>query len=379
MYRLPRHRRLGRLSLLLLTGLLAAVPAAAQGRSEENRRRVDEEVMWTSRPFDAINGFLVEGPFDRPSGLAYDPAAGEVFLLDVDQDRIGIFTRDLLQKFTFGGWETVPDSRRMTVAPDGRIFVLFARGDAVRAFNYRGEWLQDLVVEPIEGTPILTSIDWSPEGAILVGEGSSGRLLAIDPDDGRTLWSLGTRGYGSGRFGGIAGAAYSPDGEYLYVVDPTTPPSEDLRDRAFVVQAFDATSHRFLFGWGSHGRARDDFSSPDSIAVAPSGLVLISDTLRHVVKVFDSEGEFVMMIGGVGGEFGAFYFPTGIAVDQHHVLYVAEQLNKRIQVFQLFRDQRRRIPILQPGGRAKNLRGKPYEEVGYDAWRALDPISGGGN
>lgn len=154
------------------------------------------------------------------------------------------------------------------------------------------------------------------------------------------------------------------------MLDSSTPPSQDEQDRASVVQAFGAQDHRFRFGWGSHGLLRRQFGTPDSIAVAPSGLVLVSDTVKQMVKVFDSQGEFVMEVGGPGGGFGALYFPTDIAVDEDHVLYVAEQLNRRVQSFQLYRDRRREIPLYQPAGKAPTLLGSIDEKEGYESWRA---------
>jgi DNA-binding beta-propeller fold protein YncE len=331
------------------------------------------DVVWTSRPFDGVDGFLTEGPFHQPAGLAFDPGTGELLLLDTNQDRIGIFSRSLHQKFSFGGSEALPASRKVEVGPDGTIYALFQRTDVIRVFNYRGEWQRDIVVEPIAERVRLSSLDWGPDGLLLVGESVSGRLLALDPATGRKVWDLGTKGYGAGRFGGIAGAAMSPDGSRIYVIDPTLPTETDERDKAHVVQVFDARTRRHLFGWGSHGLDRLDFSLPDSIAVAPSGLVLVSDNLRHVVKVFDSDGAYVMMIGGIGRTLGALYYPAGIVVDQHHVLYVAEKTNRRITAFQLFREDRRRVPIFQPSGKAPSLLGKPFDTVGYSAWRELDP------
>lgn len=63
-----------------------------------------------------------------------------------------------------------------------------------------------------------------------------------------------------------------------------------------------------------------------------SGLVYVSDTARHDIKVFDDEGNLVELFGHRGNSAGTFNTPTHLAF-QDGRLYIADTLNFRVQVF----------------------------------------------
>jgi DNA-binding beta-propeller fold protein YncE len=51
--------------------------------------------------------------------------------------------------------------------------------------------------------------------------------------------------------------------------------------------------------------------------------------------VFNSEGRFLMPLGGTGKEVGQFYLPAGVWSDPRGRIYVADMFNGRIAIFQL--------------------------------------------
>lgn len=65
---------------------------------------------------------------------------------------------------------------------------------------------------------------------------------------------------------------------------------------------------------------------------AQQGIVYVSDTYAHDIKVFNDEGTLLKTIGQRGEGDGEFNFPTHLAFTNGQ-LYVTDTLNSRIQVF----------------------------------------------
>jgi DNA-binding beta-propeller fold protein YncE len=78
---------------------------------------------------------------------------------------------------------------------------------------------------------------------------------------------------------------------------------------------------------------------PTDVSVAPDGSVFVADGYGSSwVHKFDSEGKYLLSIGGPGKEPGKFQTPHGIYVDdrgEETVLLVADRQNGRLQVFDL--------------------------------------------
>lgn len=72
---------------------------------------------------------------------------------------------------------------------------------------------------------------------------------------------------------------------------------------------------------------------PTGLAFDPErGLLFVSDTVAHDIKVFDGTGQLVNTFGAPGEGEGEFNAPTHLAFSAGH-LYVSDTLNSRIQVF----------------------------------------------
>jgi DNA-binding beta-propeller fold protein YncE len=74
-----------------------------------------------------------------------------------------------------------------------------------------------------------------------------------------------------------------------------------------------------------------------SIAVAPdnSGTRAVADTSHDRVLIEDAAGHITAQVGQTGGDPGQFRGPAGVAIGADGTLYVADQVNARIQEFDL--------------------------------------------
>jgi uncharacterized protein (TIGR03663 family) len=76
----------------------------------------------------------------------------------------------------------------------------------------------------------------------------------------------------------------------------------------------------------------DSFFAPRGIALSKQGGLVLTDTGKHVLKMFDGSGSFVRTVGLPGALKGQFSEPVGIAIAQNGSIYVADTGNQRIQI-----------------------------------------------
>ena len=100
-----------------------------------------------------------------------------------------------------------------------------------------------------------------------------------------------------------------------------------------LVGAADARApFRPLGVWGGPGAAPGQFNTPNGIAVDDMGHVYVADELNHRIQKFSSHGRLLGVLGGTPGVGnGQFNAPYGVAVDGFGDVYVADTRNNRIQ------------------------------------------------
>lgn len=94
------------------------------------------------------------------------------------------------------------------------------------------------------------------------------------------------------------------------------------------------TAHaEFLFKFGSYGSGDGQFLEPHGPALDSSGNIYVADNHNNRIQVFDSSGNFLRKFGSFGGGDGQFWGPWGIALDSSGNIYVADTDDERFQVF----------------------------------------------
>jgi DNA-binding beta-propeller fold protein YncE len=92
-----------------------------------------------------------------------------------------------------------------------------------------------------------------------------------------------------------------------------------------------AEAETLLRTWGGNGAADGRFLSPGAIAV-DGGRVYVVEQGNNRVQVFDVNGKFLRKWGSAGSGDGQFNSPSGLTVEDGQV-YVTDGLNNRVQVF----------------------------------------------
>lgn len=103
------------------------------------------------------------------------------------------------------------------------------------------------------------------------------------------------------------------------------------------VQKFTDTG-AFVTEWGSTGAGDGQFNHPRGLAVDAASNVYVADTYNHRIQVFNNSGVYLTQwgTGGTGdGQFGSGQFdgPSGVALDVSGNIYVADDVNHRVQKF----------------------------------------------
>ena len=251
-------------------------------------------------------------------------------------------------------WERAPKTERII-----RVFqslrdlgtedsLSYSFGGRVRTFyvlNIPGENIPQFQqrVSAFPATPEFTSLPQTPTNTFQGGKGigrgqfdsptgiavdGTGNVLVADTNNGRIekfsstgtfLGTLGTKGTGHGQLGGPNGIAIDRSGN-LYVTEASNHRVQKLTpDGPFIAE------------WKGPDPG---FYGPRRITVGPDDSIYVVDQGHNRIAKFTPEGEVRATWGSKGIGDGKFNDPTSVAVDPStNKVYVADPINKRIQVF----------------------------------------------
>lgn len=86
--------------------------------------------------------------------------------------------------------------------------------------------------------------------------------------------------------------------------------------------------------FGRRGLFVGDLVRPKGVTADTAGNIYVVESYYDHLLVFDSQGEFLLPIGGGGSGTGQFVLPAGVWRDQRDRIYVADMFNGRVVVFQ---------------------------------------------
>ena len=150
--------------------------------------------------------------------------------------------------------------------------------------------------------------------------------VLVFSEKGDSVLAFGERGNEDGMLNFPQSVALDSAGNY-YVVDAFN----------FRIEIFDTTG-KYLRKFGAHGDAWGMFARPKGIALDSHGNIYVCDAVFHNLQIFNQQGELLLFVGKFSSENDGFQDPISLLIDQaKHELYVTDQLNSRVQVFQLIK------------------------------------------
>ena len=157
-----------------------------------------------------------------------------------------------------------------------------------------------------------------PDDTVYVADVGLQQIVAFGPDD--SLSSL----YGRpGELTNPTDAAVGPDAERLFVTD----------SKAHQVVVFDLASGELLSTFGERGEGEGQFNFPSALAFSPDRQLLVVDQINGRVQAFDLDGTFVDAFGELGTGFGSFARPKDVVVDEVGFIYVTDNAFNNVQIF----------------------------------------------
>lgn len=107
--------------------------------------------------------------------------------------------------------------------------------------------------------------------------------------------------------------------------------SDVVKDQIFV---FDLASGDKLFAFGRKGGDKGELFGPQGLAIDKQGRIFVAEQFNARVQVFDPEGQHLSMFGSRGDKEFQFEGPRGLAFDSAGNLFVAEARKASLLVFQ---------------------------------------------
>lgn len=301
---------------------VAPVTGAGSGDKAKNKHLSFQSVIKGGKQSDngALGTFkrLLIGPGDEIR-FVNPVAVGGVdnYLYIVDAGQRVVFRYDLvteiIEPIGSVGFHFVGDPGNIYVARDRTFYIVDSIGKQVIKFDEQGNVLQTFSDLANLSRPIDVFVDETTE-EVYVADGSFSHVVVFN-QFGKALRSVGQRGTGPGRFRAITAITDGPDG--LYVVDRLELP----------VQVISKTGeYKYSFG-----ESYQVF--PTAIAVTEDRVAYVADKSDNTIRIYQ-DAELLAVVGGTGSAPGRFRLITGMWIS-NGLLYVADSMNKRIQVMQI--------------------------------------------
>jgi DNA-binding beta-propeller fold protein YncE len=290
---------------LALLALLSPAAAAAELRFEHLRSigdRIDRE----------------PGATNYPSGVTVDPKTGDVFVMDLLNNRIQRF--DKANK-PVAMWDC-RQALGITVDPEtGDVWAAMWKSHKVIKYSKTGQVLLELGTGQVGDAPGEFNgphdVSVDPRSGDLYVLDTFNKRVQVFSRDGKHLRSF------SGDFIQPFGIAVHPKGEFLIIANTA--------NRELLKYGLDG---QLIERWKRPGSAPGELRWPRNVAVDAAGFIYVADTDNERAQKLDKDGKFVQFIQGPNDRAHGSFHPRAIEVNPATgEVYAAAAYAQRIDRF----------------------------------------------
>lgn len=299
--------------------------------SQLDIEKTSSQLFW-----DSIAGEDAPRSLLKPVEVKSVPELNKFFVSDISRGAVVVFDIAAKAMRTLEIPDGAPLLRLpLSIAIDkkGFIYVLERRSASVLVFDNLEKYRKTFSLKAVSvNSPTSMLID-KKNDHIYVADASSRKIVVTDIN-GKFIRSIGGLGEEDGQFNLPVAMAINSQGE-LIVADAFSAN----------IQIFD-NNGRFIRKFGKRGDSLGNFQLIKALAVDSSDNIYIVDGRAHNILIFNQQGELLLIFGGFyavseTGKIapGGFSLPIGIDIDSTDKIYVVDQMNARIQIFQYFSEE----------------------------------------
>ena len=251
------------------------------------------------------------------------PAKARIKLEAVIQGRADVevtsrFKKKLLRVSGQNPYDTLKKPFAVAFDLQGRILVSDTGNSALIRFDRNDRRMDVLGTQGSIKLKSPMGIGVAPEGMIYVADLGLAQVVGFD-SEGKIVAAIGR----PGELENPTDVAVSPDGKRLFVAD----------SKAHRIVVFDRESGEKLSTFGTQGEGEGEFAFPTSLTFGPEGNLFVVDQINCRVQLFDSEGRYLDQFGERGSGFGQFARPKDVVVDEVGFVYVTDAQFDNFQIY----------------------------------------------
>ncbi|MBT3205390.1 MAG: 6-bladed beta-propeller [Gammaproteobacteria bacterium] len=248
---------------------------------------------------------------------------GKVFVTDTGNSGLVVF--DLIQN-TVSHWGKsgsglLTKALGITSDTQGNVYVSDTYDKRIVVFDKDGNYLNAFGGKDVLVIPSGLAFNDTTQ-QLFVADAKKNQILVFD-NQGKIQFTIGEKGNEPGKFNFPTNISLNKENSLLFVAD-----SMNFRVQVFKM---DGT---FVDTFGVNGNRPGDFSRLKGIGLDTEGHVYAVDAAFNNFQILDQAGKLLLAVGRASVEADGFYLPTGLHVDRNNKIFVADQYNQRIQMFQ---------------------------------------------
>lgn len=298
--------------------------------------QLDLKKTGAQRFWAAISGDDQPVSLVKPLEVKSIPEFDRFYVSDIGRAEVVVFDgakHEMRTLVTPSGAPNIVHPLSIVVDRESNLYLLERSSNSILVFNSSEKYLRSMDISRIPSVrrPVSLALD-KVNSRLLLADGASKKIHVLSLS-GDLIFSFGGGGDADGQFNLPISMAVNSKGQIVVA---------DAFDAK--VQVFDSAG-KFIRRFGRRGDAPGDFQLLKSVAVDSFDNIYVVDGRAHSVFIFNDKGDLLLSLGGfyavaASGKIapGGFSVPVAIDIDSRGRMFVVDQLNSRVQVFQYLSD-----------------------------------------